>query len=514
MTATVDDKVQYLIIKCESHLEEQQLAVSFTREIKNARFRAKGNKNWAGKVKYLKAGNRLPIGLWNELKKMCERFKFKLEFIGLNRLINEEFTLEEVRTFALKLFENNADITPDEEQIISIHRALKYKRCFLNGCTSSGKTLMMYVIILFLIHKKKIRKALIVSIDANLVIQANQDFLDYCAGKWNMKMGMVHGGSKLEDISDKRIVIGNFQSLSNRTPDFFEGVDILFCDEGHRGDNNSNKYINESCSDAIYKVALSGSVKDDRTAEFYDLLSYFGPIVYQITKRKWIDKGMATDLVIKVVILNYATVEQRKELCRLKQKGTDPEKIYREEQAFIRSSEVRLKWLCHTISRLNGNAVVFFLDKKTSYGKRIVEGIRAINPDKEVYYIDGDVPSNMREIFKERMEEGSNKVLVSSYDTFSTGQSVNNIHWLVLAESRKSFEVISQTLGRGMRKHESKEVCHVIDVVDDFSIDEVNYHYVGYVMKHMGERKAIYRAEELVHDTKTVDLTNANLTWQ
>ena len=61
------------------------------------------------------------------------------------------------------------------------------------------------------------------------------------------------------------------------------------------------------------------------------------------------------------------------------------------------------------------------------------------------------------------MEEGSNKILVASYGTLSTGVSIKNIHYIHLVESFKSDVIIRQSLGRGLRQHKDKSILHVFD---------------------------------------------------
>lgn len=513
MLAILDDKEQYLHMKYDSPLEEQQVNVSFTRKIEGWKFKRGKNSYWNGDVGFVKNGSKLPVGLWNELKIMCERFKFPLKLMGFSNMIEENTVpLEFVQEYAQKLFETH-EYSPYDEQIMGVFKALKYKKCVVNCSQSLGKTLMMYLLIMMLWKKGLLKKALIVTIDPGLVIQTYNEFIKFCDGRFDMKLGMIHGGSKIDDLSNYKMVIGNFQTLVNLDRNFFNEFSVVIFDEGHRADNNSNKLINESCINARYKIALTGSFKDNHHADYYNVLSYFGPIVYKVSKRQAIDKGIATELKITIITLNYAPREQRIELSRLRDRQEDYEKVFRLEQNYVRESEIRLKYICHFSSRLTGNQIIFFLDKKNKYGHKIVDGIRRLNPEKEIYYIDGDVDKKLREMYQERMEQGSNKILVASYDTFSTGKSIKNIHHLLLAESRKAFEVISQLLGRGMRLHESKDECNVYDFVDDFSLHESGYQYTGYMIKHKNERIGIYKDEELVYTQKTIDLRNVTLTW-
>lgn len=506
MIVTVNDDLKWITIKYETELEMDQLQVSFKRKIRQWKFRTK-NKRWKGDVMFIKNRNQLPIGLWRELQLVCQRFKFELKVIGIDKIIDRSITLENVTKFCESLLKNHPTYKSYDYQNDAVYKALKYKFCMLDLSTSAGKTLIGFLAMMYLFYTKRIKKILIVCPDTDLVIQMYNDFLDYANGRFNMSMCMIHGQSRITDVSEHKIVIGNFQSLSNRDPLFFEDFDCCFVDETHRATSESIKYIFNSCNQLKYRIGMSGSIVVDKSADYYDLLAYVGPIVKQIKKKELMEKGYATNIEIKVFRLNYLSERYRKELCSLKyKKDYDGEKAFRVEQRLVRASVVRLIWLCEMISKLNGNAIIFFVDKKTGYGKRIVEQLRRITTDKEIYYIDGDVKKDMRQVFKKKMEEGSNKFLVASYDTYSTGKSIKNIRYLVGAEDRKSEVIISQVMGRGMRLHNDKDKFVWLDIADDFSIDEENYENRNILLKHMDNRLRYYDKEGFDYQIIDIDL--------
>jgi superfamily II DNA or RNA helicase len=135
---------------------------------------------------------------------------------------------------------------------------------------------------------------------------------------------------------------------------------------------------------------------------------------------------------------------------------------------------------------------VLFQNVKDSYGRRIYDYIRENTADKEVFYVDGSTPPDLREDYINRMEEGSNKILVASFGTFSTGISINNIHNVFFVESYKSEKIVRQSIGRGMRLCEGKEKVNIIDFVDDFTINSRNKNYL---LKHGEDRMKIYKQQ-------------------
>lgn len=509
MIARVDPDQNYLVLEYQSQLEMSQIRISFTKKIKNWHFKSKhfGGKG-NGNVLFLKQDNKLPIGLWHELKQVCEKFSFPLTVYGLTQIFDSDYAEDECRLFMDRLMAHNPKYAPRENQYAPVLNTVKYKYCFLDFATSSGKTFVSFCIFMNLFYRKKIKKVLILCPDTGLVIQNYQGYIDFCAGKYNLKMCMVSGESKDRDHEGKNIVIGNFQTLVNMGEDYFKDFDCVIIDEGHRIQSQSVKMIINSCVNARYRIGMSGSVpKNNAEADFYNLLMFTGPIVGKIRKRELIDSGDATNIKVKVMKLNYMDDEYRKNLAMLKYADNDLEgsDIYNFEMMTVRSSKIRLAWIVELINKLPKNAIVFFIDVQNGYGKEIAEKVRISGP-KQVYYIDGGVDQSLRDIYKQQMEVGENKVLVTSYDTFSTGKSINNIHYLVAAESRKSDIIISQFLGRGMRLHGDKEFCTVIDVCDDFSIDVPNYQNRNILLKHMSSRIKHYEDEKLEYEIINIDL--------
>lgn len=504
----------YLKFVPETEQEQRQIEYFFTRKIKNYRFRTKwGN----GEVHFYKKGNLLPIGLWNELVQMCKINKFptKIDQTFIEN-IKIKTDLEEIRHFCHSILRESKNLVPYDEQIESIFLAIKNRFSILNLSTSLGKSLLIYLLILYIFYRKHGKKVLIVCIDPDLVMQLYDNFLEYAGNKVHLKMGMVYGKSNKKNLEDKRIIIGNFQTLVNMPKDFFKEFDVVISDEAHRTNSKSMIEIFKSCINSQIRCGLTGSFKDDKTADYYTILSNLGPVVNLVKKKDIMDKGMATIADIKIYVLNYATTEQRSKLLSMKLKAKDDEslytKIYQLEQEMIRESEVRARYLANFIATKSGNILVYFLDVMGGYGKKIMEMCQSVNNSRNYYYVDGSVSSDLRKVYMDRMEENDNIVIFATYGTMSTGKNIRKLHTIINIELLKAFETVSQTFGRGMRKHESKDKFEWIDIVDDFSFHDPDFgRYKGYSLKHMKERCDIYEKDEgLEYKVYNVDLTKEN----
>lgn len=102
------------------------------------------------------------------------------------------------------------------------------------------------------------------------------------------------------------------------------------------------------------------------------------------------------------------------------------------------------------------------------------------------------------------MENSNNVILIASYGTFSTGISVQKIHNIFLTESFKSEVIIRQSIGRGLRKHESKNILNIIDFVDDLRYQDANKTYKNYLYKHAEVRREIYVDQKFPFSIKNI----------
>ena len=140
---------------------------------------------------------------------------------------------------------------------------------------------------------------------------------------------------------------------------------------------------------------------------------------------------------------------------------------------------------------------------KRVFHKKLYELLRR-KSDKKVYYVDGSVKSDFREEFKKRMEKNDDVIIVASYGTFSTGISIKNIHNIFFTESFKSEVIIRQSIGRGLRKHEAKDVVKIYDFIDDFRYKVDDHDWVNYIYRHGMERRKIYKEEKFPFEVQNV----------
>jgi len=112
-------------------------------------------------------------------------------------------------------------------------------------------------------------------------------------------------------------------------------------------------------------------------------------------------------------------------------------------------------------------------------------------------------------IFK-KVHYYENAIILGNYQVTSTGVNFKNLHNIVFASFLKSYTKILQTIGRGMRLHDSKTNVNIYDIVD---VLEKNSS-VNYALKHFYERLSYYQEDEFPLIEKELKLTKSYITQE
>ncbi len=227
-----EDQQWLVLTQSPDEVEKKQIEISLTKKIHNHFFNPLVKKKiWDGNVCFVeKKGHfwKVPIGLWREVMQIGEEYKIQIEIEGLENIINQELTLDKFTEWVDEFFED-AKFKPRDYQIETAWKLIKYRYSVSEVATSSGKTLISFMIFAYLKSHGLIKKYMMIAPNTNLVIQASEDFDDYGLEKIGVKIQQIGGGSKLRPGCD--LIIGTFQSLVKQEAEFFEEVDCVFVDE-------------------------------------------------------------------------------------------------------------------------------------------------------------------------------------------------------------------------------------------------------------------------------------------
>jgi superfamily II DNA or RNA helicase len=489
-----EDRQWLILVHSPDEVEKRQIELSLTKKIHNWYFHPLVKKKiWDGSICFVEKKGafwKIPIGLWREVLEIGKEFNIEMEIEGLSDLLLSDLSLEDFQSWVDDFFKDK-EIEPRDYQVEAAWKIVKYRYSVSEIATSSGKTLISFMIFAYLKQMGLIRKFMVIVPNTNLVFQGNDDFIDYGIDDLGVKIQQIGGGSKMREGCD--LIIGTFQSLVKKDKEFFEEIDGVFVDEAHHTNSMSIKKIVSKCMHCGWRFGLTGTLTKRGSADHLTIQQFLGPVIVEISPDFLFKNKHATPVEIKVVMLDWLDKSIKEKLANLKSNSQNLEgnELYNIERKLVIESEKRLKYIVDFIGRTSKNSLVLFQSVKDEYGKQIWNRLRDITNNKEVFYVDGDTDESLREEYKNRMSSGENKVLVATYGTFSTGISINNLHNIFLVESYKSEVLIKQSLGRGMRKMEGKEKVNVIDFVDDFSTAKYN----NYLMKHGEARIQIYKNE-------------------
>jgi superfamily II DNA or RNA helicase len=476
--------------------EIEQIQYSFKKRISNWRFHPLVKKGmWDGYISFIDKGLRIPAGLWNELTQVCTRFGYDLEIEGIDNIIDNNFDEDDFRNWIAEFFSDHPKIKPRDYQIDACVPILKYRRSISEIATSAGKTLIIFMIFAYLKERKGVNKFLMIVPNTSLILQTIEDFEEYNHRKISFTKQTIHGGSDKE-TRNVNFIIGTYQSLVKMGKDFFADVNGVCVDEAHHTQAKSIKDILSKCNNATYTFGLSGTMLQNGSTEALTIQAYLGPLVNNISANFLTQNKYATPIFVKVVKMQYLDDDMREKLEELRgrREEIDGAKMLEIEKRLVVENRTRFLFICDFIAKTTKNSLVLFQNVKDNYGRNIYNHLREITSDKTVFYVDGGTPQDLRDDYIQRMEEGSDKILVASFGTFSTGISINNIHNVFFVESYKSEKIVRQSIGRGMRLYDGKERVNIIDFVDDFSTGDKPRHK-NYLIKHSMERIKIYEEQ-------------------
>jgi superfamily II DNA or RNA helicase len=212
-----------------------------------------------------------------------------------------------------------------------------------------------------------------------------------------------------------------------------------------------------------------------------------GPVITEVSASDLVKAGTITSMSIKSLILNHDEKDMGENLKNARKAGAGAE-AFRYEKDFIQQSDKRLDFIKKIVDKCDKNTLLLF--HTIEYGKKILDKLSKECEGKQFYYIDGEVCGKKREEIKKEMEknDGIVRVLIASFGTLGTGVSIKNLHFLIMADSFKSEQIIIQSIGRLLRLFVGKEQALIFDLVDVFDDKMDNIFY-----KHYQERKKFYK---------------------
>ncbi len=420
-------------------------------------------------------------------------------------------------------------------QVSGVYNGLKYGHgIFLIG-TGGGKTLLMALLDRSFRTIKENKGVTFIALPAQLIEQTYKDFIEY--------------GIPVEDISQwgnkhqfdkKPIIIASYKTLhakfgsikhtrpkksnqfettdeySQYLKDFketgkarekvwnaekkrllkeLESVDLLLFDEVHflRDKNKLNKII--GLFDIKHKFGFTGTLPEDQVDK-WNVIGKIGPIIENVTSYDLRQMKHLTNVKAQILKLTYKDPPNFKdEVEEMKLMGitVQPGEAYLRERDWIYKHSFRNKVITHLCNRFKNNSLIMV--NKLDHGELLYNTLSKALPDKTVYWVRGEVQMSDREKIRELMEKDNNIICVVMSKVFSTGINIKNIHYIVFVQDGKAKVTLVQSIGRGLRLNDNKELLVIIDIADD----------LPYGNDHLSKRLKRYESERIEYEVRSIN---------
>lgn len=431
---------------------------------------------------FKKRTHQLYIGLLPYLEFFCKEKGYELEWNFTSK--TNSYSLKDTIGFitSLNLMSKGKSITPYDHQILAFHNFLIKKRTLLISPTGSGKSLICYMIVRFLenIFHKSGKKILIIVPTTNLVNQLYSDFQDYSSkNNWNVENKCHKIYSGFDKDTTKRIIISTWQSLNNMHRNVMEAVGGVIVDETHGATSRVLTELLEASVNASYRIGMTGTL-DGTEIHKLQLEGLFGIQYQNTTTKKLIDKKELSKFKINCILLNHENIPTEK-------------LSYQDEMKYLINHDLRNRFICNLAMNQKNNTLILYQFVK-KHGLRLKEILENISKGtKNIYFIYGDVEAEIREQIRQIAEKENNAIIVASYQTWSVGSNIKNLHNIIFASPSKGRIRVLQSIGRGLRLNDNKDIAKLFDISDRLTYNESD---VNHTFNHLLKRLEIYKSEQ------------------
>lgn len=222
----------------------------------------------------------------------------------------------------------------------------------------------------------------------------------------------------------------------------------------------------------------------------WELIGLIGPVLFKKSVVDMIEDKFVSDLNITSIHVHDKEI-QRDRSCLFSMNRnvscSDIAKPYADERDYIAHNIMKLyaQPVEHVKFNTMGTNTLWLFDF-IEFGKALYDYIKSVSPHPEnVYYIDGTIDVKKRDEIIQAIENGVDVDVVAQSVTFNTGINSKNLHNIVFVFNSKSDTKIMQSIGRGLRKHNSKS---------HFELFDINFNF-KYSQKHHKHREKIYKKE-------------------
>lgn len=342
--------------------------------------------------------------------------------------------------------------------------------------TGAGKTLIIATLIesLFISHPSSATfRCLVIVPDLGLVNQTYSDFMEY-----SVSFDYTRWTGKVDPDMSAQVYIANTSVLQSRFKDheWLQYVDVVVVDEAHKAGAGTELSKMLQQIHTTHKFGFTGTLPEAPMNK-WNVIGKIGPVLMEKNSHELRSESYLTNAKVKMLRVSYQQSVASTDSHRATQ-------AYEDEINFIKTNTYRHKLITTVCSNFDNNVLV--LVNHIDHGLALMDHLLTLT-HKQVFFIRGEVEVEDRDRVKHIMETNNNVVCVAISSIFSTGVNITNIHMIMFAAGGKSFVRVVQSIGRGLRLHESKIELLIVDVADELT----------YGKKHADRRRQIYKQQQI-----------------
>ena len=311
-------------------------------------------------------------------------------------------------------------------------------RALVISATGTGKTFLSAFDVkqynpermLFIVHREQILKKSLIDFQKVLGFNPSEGHI-------------YHSG---DDLNGKKYIFATIQTLSREdnlkafSKDFF---DYILIDEVHKAGADSYKKVMGHFTPNFY-LGMTATPERTDGQNIYEIFDY--NIAYEIRLQDALENDMLCPFVyfgVKDIEINGKLIDEKSNITNLTSDERVKHILNKIDFYGVCNNQVRGLIFC------SSKAEARELSKKLNqHGKRTIA-------------LTGDDDINYREKVVKQLEDGELEYILT-VDIFNEGIDIPSVNQVVMLRNTQSSIIFVQQLGRGLRKHKSKDYVTII----------------------------------------------------
>jgi len=306
----------------------------------------------------------------------------------------------------------------------------------LEGSVACGKTLIFAAV------AKIINLPTLIIVDRkDLAHQGRKEFIkeyDFSS----KEVGIIQG----KNILEKKFNFVTIQSLKKVSN--WDNYKALIIDEVHCACANSFQEM-LMASQAVYRLGVSGTITGLDIEDYLKIKAYMGDVYYRIPTKELVEREVLAEPKLYLFKIEKPQIPE-----------WELENDWRLiEEKLIIENEKRNKLIAE-ISRKFPKPLLILVS-------RIDHGFNLQKMIKGSFFLYGKSDEKIRNIYRNKIDKGQEIVVIAT-NIWNKGINLRLLKTLIIAGGMKSFVLVKQRAGRGLRKVKGlKEDVIIVDFMDE-----------------------------------------------